>query len=235
MTLISKRPISDYFLVFGKAASAFFLFLILLLADFLSLTLIGIFTLLFTIIYITFVFNLWNKRDYWSFDGKSLIRGKNPNLTIYISEVNSLRVGLPKLSGWGEKLRKFDSERNYQRRQEKAKEALLIYLDNDRVLPLGLKSFNNGELLSTYLLLSFIKKEKPELNVIDPLINTIKKAKNISDYEQKVEQLSLCIDEIEANMEGVIRNKKFKKKNDAYSNSELEKLSFSSLNKVIQL
>lgn len=123
----------------------------LTVANLYGITLVILFTFLCTGIYLISIVKVWNKYDYWSFDGETLIRGKRPNTTISMSEIKSIRFGLPKLSGWSERIRRFDSSNNYSRRQNRAQEAVLIYLDKNRVVPVGVEYFSNGDVFTIYL------------------------------------------------------------------------------------
>ena len=193
------------------------------------------FTFWATVIYLVLKVFIWNHNDYWTFDGTTLMRGKNRNLSISLSEIEVLRVGLPKLTGWLEFLLKQDSRKNYNHRQSRAEETILIYLQNSQVLPLGLKGFINSESFTLYFLLSFIKSKSPSNDAINKLSEIAKVAKNEIEYEQLVERQKLDIKSIESLWCDLERRHIVKKVDDSFSSNELKKLVYSKLNKIIQL
>ncbi|MCO7224356.1 hypothetical protein [Pleionea sp. CnH1-48] len=51
------------------------------------------------ITYVVIKAYIWSKYDYWHFNGDSIVRVKQANLTISVSEIECIRFGLPPLSG----------------------------------------------------------------------------------------------------------------------------------------
>ena len=233
--MISKRPVKDYLSVCAKAAGLSFLFFILTLDNYFGMAVIVFFTFLATVIYLVLKVFIWNHTDYWTFDGTTLIRGKNSNLSISLSEIEALRIGLPELTGWLEFILKQDSRENYNRRQSRAEETILIYLENSQVLPLGLKGFINSESFTLYFLLSFIKSKYPSNDTISKLSEIAKVAKNEIEYEQLVEKQNLDIKSIESLWCNLERRHILKKVGDSFSSNERKKLVYSKLNKIVQL
>ena len=230
-----KRPIKEYFFTSAKACAVIFSFYLIAMAKVVGIELVVLFSFITSASYIALRVHVWNKIDYWTFDGISLKRGKKPNFSIELSEIESIRFGLPKLSGWLEFILKLDSEINYRRRLNRAEETILIYLSNNQVLPLGVSGFVNAEMFLIYVSSSFLKTMYPNNEEIAKFCEISKVAKNEIEYEQLINNQNLNSEYFEKIIRDFIDKKIIKLEEESFSSNELNKLVYSNINKVVQL
>lgn len=243
MKVVVERKISDYFTVGFTAILVGFTFSAIVLLwvvgqeleiemaqNNILLVLVGAFI---AGIYFFRTIVKWRKFDIWSIENGTLHRGNPTNLSIPISEISQIRVGLPKLSGMFEFLRKIDSMNNYNKRKEQASDTLVLSLENRKLLPLSVMHLRNGELFFFMVFLSVCgsNPNKSEVREIIKAVDGCRSQKEIEELINKLEENSKLDKLFESDCGGRVIGWE----NSVYSETEKRKLTFSSLNKLVEL
>ena len=243
MKVVVDRKISDYFTVGFTAILVGFTFSVIVLLwivgqefgielaqNNILLVLAGVFI---AGVYFFRAIVKWRKYDIWAIDNGTLHRGNPTNLSIPISEISQIRVGLPKLSGIFEFLRKIDSMNNYNKRKEQASDTLVLSLENNKLLPLSVMRLRNGELFYFMVILSVCGgiSNKSEVREIVKIVDECRNQKELEELLDKLEKSNKLVKLLESDCGGkVIGWEK-----SVFSDLEKRKLSFSSLNKLVEL
>ncbi|MCJ8315044.1 MAG: hypothetical protein HRU38_23505 [Saccharospirillaceae bacterium] len=196
---------------------------------------ISLFLIILCSIFILFVLfliklKILNKNDYFSFDGRFLVRGKNENLRIDMLNVKTLFMGLPEQTGVLQVIAKFNAPQKYNKRKERLEEAIVIQIDSNRWIALGLKDYKNDELFGFYIVISYLKSICPndiEVEKIFEMLSIDKTEKEMCLYIDKMK-----LENVELNIPSINKlNEPFTEKSGL--KILYKKLTYSKLNQIV--